>query len=330
MGDTWQPLSITTLDCSDADLFSFDVTGMVNLRALNLSGNRLTRISDGGLVTCTALTSLDISHNKISIKEELLPLKFMPSLVKLAVQGNPACSSSHFREFVIANLQCLPGTPKLRGLQWLDGDITMDERVAAGTRFLNYRKQEYRVELIMTRIFGQKNVGRAGVVDASLKAMIKVIRLSDCGLDKLPRMDWSEFTGVEELNLVRNGLKKVIGLDKMTNLRILNLQANRSSLVDHAVKQLQTLTSLVKVQLADDAEKAVNPKHLRKLRERLVPSNGRLRQIENEVISIDDRTAILKVGSAQLSRARVPVQGLTWLHGVGCCRNRCAGATTKL
>ena len=72
MQETWEPLQITALDLSGADLYGFDVSGLVNLQSLNVSDNHIASISNGGLVTCTALTTLDLSNNRISDKEELL------------------------------------------------------------------------------------------------------------------------------------------------------------------------------------------------------------------------------------------------------------------
>jgi len=222
-------------------------------------------------------------------------LRMLPSLVRLSIQGNKVTSMSHFREYVIALTASLRGVPRRAGLQWLDGDVTIDDRIQAGHRFLQRKdRAAYRRELIMQQVVGIKNVPAGGVIDPAMAARVRTIYLPGVGVDKLKRFSWAPFTGCESLNLVRNNLKKVVGLEAMTRLRVLNLHSNRRAIVDNTLKQVAEFTTLVKVRLAEDAECAQSEKHLRKLRSRLIPNNGRLRQIESSVITIDERTDVLR------------------------------------
>ena len=188
--------------------------------------------------------------------------------------------------------------------------------MASGSRAVSVvlPNARYRLELCLQRVFGQSNVGPGGVVDPALFERVKVVRLGGCGLDKLKDLDFSAYTGVQELTLPRNNLKRVVGLEHLTDLRILNLHANRSAIIDNSLKQLAAVTSLVKLRLADTQERALNPKYLKKVRDKLVPNNGQLRQIENEVISIDDRTQLLKVRGSRSLPSPLPTSRLRALH----------------
>ena len=79
-------------------------------------------------------------------------LQLVPSLLQLSLHGNPITSMSHFRQYVVSITQCLRGVAKQRGLQWLDGDVTIDDRVSAGHRYLGMKHKNECVAVLYARV----------------------------------------------------------------------------------------------------------------------------------------------------------------------------------
>ncbi len=93
----WNPASITSLDLSKQQLQVFHVGPLVNLQTLNLSHNFLTRITMGGLSSCTALTSLDVTKNLLADRSNVRFLSHLPSLSALKLAGNPIADERHIK-----------------------------------------------------------------------------------------------------------------------------------------------------------------------------------------------------------------------------------------
>jgi hypothetical protein len=90
------------IDLCDNDVMKINVIPKLGgLKTILLANNNISRIDSHAFVNLTGLTSLSLSHNRISNLATLLPISSLVKLERLSLRENPVTKHPHFRMFVI-------------------------------------------------------------------------------------------------------------------------------------------------------------------------------------------------------------------------------------
>jgi Leucine-rich repeat (LRR) protein len=96
-----------------------NLSPLVRLERLNLSGNRIQRIPES-IVELQSLQMLRLARNQLNVVDDLVYLGEIPSLLRLRIEDNPISDLSHTSAVAILSIQTL---------ETLDGrEVTMADR----------------------------------------------------------------------------------------------------------------------------------------------------------------------------------------------------------
>jgi Leucine-rich repeat (LRR) protein len=206
------------------------LSGLRVLEKLDLSFNLLTRLDDN-LRGLDCLATLEVNNNLLEQFDDLSILaECVPPLVRLDMQNNFICDQKSYRALAIHKV------PKLTVL---DGaEVTAADREAANELFSRITPRRIR------------SCARGAVLGQGLKRLSEPSRISDSGPGVQPETEddtggtdgdewWQQ---VEQLEMNHQGLQKLHGLEKLTNLR-------RASFIDNA---LTCMEGLEKCQLLEE------------------------------------------------------------------------------
>ena len=332
---TWRPLAVTHLAIPNVGLTEFHVGCFRSLLTLDLSKNRIHTLSGAGLEACEFLWALNLSDNAISRTEELNVFTRMPSLRCLFLQGNPLPEG--YKEIIIIATMHLPGSDHTPGLLELNGEgISIDERVIAafhpvyssvrlndgaaaavetrswfccfksnstrastdasvtrGSDNIEVPKnQQFRFELELDNFFGRGYL-------ASLPSLSSLVYLRLEGRD-LRVIDLRPFTGLETLDLQNNPIERLLGLDKLTNLHVLDLRGHPVADAETRIQQwLSVAESLINLHaIAVLARPLINAEakafQLRVLKTLHLKTHKFLGIVEDSVVTIEVRAELMK------------------------------------
>eukprot|EP01087_Luapelamoeba_hula_P021301 TRINITY_DN741_c0_g1_i1.p1 TRINITY_DN741_c0_g1~~TRINITY_DN741_c0_g1_i1.p1 ORF type:complete len:1692 (+),score=255.49 TRINITY_DN741_c0_g1_i1:147-5222(+) len=240
----WSPQQIVLLNLPKCNLSTINVAPLVNLEYLDLSKNVIKELRGLGLERCTALQHLNLKNNLISEnKADLNVLSYLLSLRYLLMKGNPVATSPHYRVLIIYFTKFLRGNNRTFGLLELDEQpITIDERIAALSTITSHNLDidQMRWSYHRLKYFGLK---QSSTPEIARKIQNCVIPKS-----KLAFVDLSPFRGLQYLDLSRNNIREIIGLELLEHLRYLNMCENpRLRWQEIVSKQIKNLTTLESV-----------------------------------------------------------------------------------
>lgn len=223
----WTPGVLTTLDVSHHCLTEFHVAPFVNLEVLNLSHNEISTLRRTGLVRLTKLRVLDLSYNKLLKVKKLDPIRWLRSLRSLNVLGNlfntqdaSAADAAHLRLIYIT--RNLPGSNYSPGLVELNGHAVLPgHKVAALKKYGTFRSGEldallFRLALCYT--VGHRQVRSPGYLRGLVRLNLAGFGLRAVALAGMPAL--------EVLDVSRNRLAELDGLERLTRLRVLDVSGN--------------------------------------------------------------------------------------------------------
>ncbi|KAJ3431570.1 protein phosphatase 1 regulatory subunit sds22-related [Anaeramoeba flamelloides] len=212
-----------------------------NLEELNLSNNKITDLFKLGLENLKNLKIVDLSYNQINNKIDRIAswIDQMHSLEVLCLRGNPCLKDKTNRRLLIGSIKSMREiTSRLRVL---DTEITISERVEG------WKAQGATEEQCNDLRFKATLYIRLPKDLLSKPMRVKKLNLSNA---ELSQIDISEFKNLKRLNLQNNKIKSIhdiIGIEKLTQLKVLDLRKNlisdESSVVE-LVKQLPNLVSI--------------------------------------------------------------------------------------
>ncbi|KAG2378018.1 hypothetical protein C9374_008640 [Naegleria lovaniensis] len=270
--ESWQPESITVLSLSNAKLSEIHVGSMVNLCKLDVSNNQLKTLVGCGLERLDKLKEFNVNYNHLSNELELNVLTYIPSLRYLWICENPfpktpstsASSTTNGEEnsssddsdriwylvvFLTINLK---GNNRNVGLLELDDTIiTIDHRLKAIKKYSpsvtddDLRRLRWNYNLI--NHYGHHQLRK--LCNGQFMSIVTKLVLTDC---HLTLADLNYFVSLEYIDLHGNNLLKIIGLEKLKNLRFIDVSGNPKLNRDEVTQALGKLSSLIHVSLATD------------------------------------------------------------------------------
>lgn len=189
---------------------------------------------------------------------------------------------------VIYETRHLAGSNRHVGLQELDGvAITDDERLKALATIGQVKPdqlEQKRWEMQLIHFYGHTQLRTSGYA-----GRVTMLQLPKRGL---VYATVGNFTNLKALDLRRNDLAAVVGLEKLTCLMYVDLSGNRRLDIEQTIQQLANpqLTTLVQLHLSVDIQKP-----LVKTRElvlsKLAVKNKNLLAIDKKVVTMDERMA---------------------------------------
>lgn len=240
---TWQPSQLVMLTLPRQNLTYFNVGGLVNLEYLDLSRNAIREIRGMGLEKCHALQHLNLKQNLIAKRENLKVLGFLPCLQYLMLKGNPVTKAPDYRLTVTFETRYLRGSNRTTGLVELDEvPITIDERIAA----LEANKTSIDIPMWRWKYMIMQTFGHMQIKTPDVVSKIKSLSYPR---SRLTVVELSGFTSVELLDLSKNSLKDVAGLECLHKLRFLNLSDNPKLKWKAVLSKLRNVTTLEKANL---------------------------------------------------------------------------------
>ncbi|KAL0212604.1 hypothetical protein RCL1_006230 [Eukaryota sp. TZLM3-RCL] len=291
---SWMPLHLREIDASNCELFVFHVGEFKALEKLVLCNNHITSIDSRGLEHLERLTILDLRNNQLSKINDFSTFSLIPSLAHLLISGNKY--KGNYRPLLISTCRTLKGTNKQPGLNSIDGVVvTIDEIINSclSSGMSKSDAEDYRWSLVCIRNFGHVELYSPNA--SSFVALIKNGRFSSAGLSNV---DLTLFPGLELLDLSRNNLDAIIGLESLTNLQFLDVSNNSKLNLDSLLTSIDKLQNLFQFNVISSTS-GINSNELNqhriKLIARLFFSTPKLSVLNNHSITIIERVEALKL-----------------------------------
>lgn len=240
----WQPQQLKHLKLSNLGLERVFVGTMTELVTLDFSGNNITTIQLSGFEKLSKLMALNISKNKISDTADLEVLQYIPSLRVLMLAGNPL--PENYRSSVLWICRNLKGKNHWPGLVDIDGkkvtrsDITEAWRLFGESSSADLEKLDWQLNLIS--YFGHYHLRLSGFTGriANINFRGKGLKFADV----------SAFVNLQILDLAKNDILAIKGLDCLPYLRLLNLSGNPNLSLPSVLSSLRPTSGLWEIALA--------------------------------------------------------------------------------
>jgi len=217
---SWNVSQLVMLALPKLELVTFDVSGFSSLEILDLSDNKIKEIRSLGLETCTNLQNLNLKQNLIKSRDNIKVLGFLLSLQYLSLRGNPIVNISGYKNMVIFETRFLRGSNRTTGLVELDGvPLSIEERINA----ISENKTSINVELWRWRYHIISHYGQKQIQDKKIATQIKNCIFVKC---KLSVVHLENFVGLLYLDLSKNSIREIYGLEVLQHLQYLNLSEN--------------------------------------------------------------------------------------------------------
>ena len=183
------------IDLSDNEITKVsNIPKLTRLRTLLLAHNAISRIANDAFDFLPELTSLVLTHNRISKLSVLLPLAKLKRLQRLSLQDNPVTKEPNYRWFVIHLLNYS------QVIRFLDFQrITRAERIQAREFFNSLEGQTVLHQIVPDSREDEIRPVKIAPVEAKPA-------LSQDILAKI-RVALTEATDMDELNILERALK---------------------------------------------------------------------------------------------------------------------------
>ena len=292
----WHPEQLTHLEITAHCLREIHVGPFVNLEVLRLSRNEISALRKTGLTLLGRLRELDLSYNKLLELVELEPLRWLRSLRSLDVTGNLFNSKSvsdankaHLRVLYVT--RNLPGTNYCPGLVELNGHpVLPGHKVAALKEYGSFHSAD--LERLRFRLALCYTVGHRQV--RSPAYMAALVRLNVAGFG-LAAVDFAGMPALEVLDVSRNRLTELTGLEALRGLRVLDVSGNEKLTPKEVLARLARCTTLEAFAYGD--ARKLDKAHDRVIAE-LLEHNHRLFLVNGTPLTVAERVELYVQGLA--------------------------------
>ncbi len=284
----WEPLSLRRLSLPDCSLTVFHVKPFVNLEHLDLSRNAISNVIDSGIAFCEALRFCDLRNNAIAKREQLVAFQFNLELKQLFLSGNDVVKLKDYRTMVISSTRACVGTNRAPGLLELDGvDIGLEERCMAIEAHAS-SKQGLDVESLRWQLTTIDFFGRAQLAHCPEGAKYCILPDKKLTVASLERL-----TNMRVLDLSRNNLASISGLEHLSQLVYVDLSNNPKLNLTQVLQQL-TCTTLHQVIFFDDSKNhargdPTKPAYRNQVLSALLMSNPHLNYVDEILVTPIER-----------------------------------------
>ncbi|KAJ3450828.1 protein phosphatase 1 regulatory subunit sds22-related [Anaeramoeba flamelloides] len=293
-------INLSGLHLSEVGL---DFSIFQNLEELNLSDNNITDLFKLKLDNLYHLKILDLSNNQINNQIDRIAswIDQMSSLEVLCLRGNPCLKNKTNRKLLIGSIKSMREiTSRLRVL---DTEITISERVEG------WKAQGASEEQCNDLRFKATLYIRLPKDLLSKPSRVKKLNLSNA---ELSLIDISEFKNLKRLNLQNNkitSIRDIIGIEKLTKLKVLDLRRNLISDENSIVELIKKLPNLVSIGLnknqfdsqSQKKKKSKNQKSKLIYRQDflnlltfLINPSISLKQLDGDAITIEELSIVIK------------------------------------
>ncbi|CEO96342.1 hypothetical protein PBRA_005013, partial [Plasmodiophora brassicae] len=272
-GKQYKPGDVTSIEqVSHYELKAVSLSEFANVKVVNLSHNALVGLP-AGLSALQQLVRLDLRSNKINVPlAQIAQVADTLSLLELLyLRGNPIMRTTQDRLKLISLISRMKQVEC--NLRVIDTEVSLDERVdswiASGGAVDQAETLRYRAA-IFQRV--KKGVAPNEVLDLNLSGTnISIVSLKG-------------FINMQRLTLRSNRLAKLLGADieKMTNLRVLDVRDNRISNVQDITSVVSQLPELTFLGLSGNVGLSAN------YRAEFIANCAHFTRVQNKLIFLDD------------------------------------------
>jgi Leucine-rich repeat (LRR) protein len=292
----WKPLELRELCVRGQGLETFSVAALRNLEVLDLAENRISGLESCGLHLCERLAYINLELNDLA-PSDLLVFSLASGLRQLFLVGNKRLEklgAAEYRHKVIFHTRFLCGSNRATGLLELDGKpVTIEERVRAIVSQTSGRQEDFhRWSLNLIALYGHAQLRN----NVDFVRCVRNLAMPD---RNLAAVDLRQFVGLEVVDLSKNRLERVQGVENLVQLRVLKVSNNPGLKLDallHAMTRAPggPLTRLEQVFVAPTPAK-LTQKHIRLVLNALCFHNRRLAVIDGRIPSVEDRVQAYRV-----------------------------------
>jgi len=228
------------VELSGNKLVSIDFVSLIpELERLNLACNLIEQLP-AGLSGLKNLKSLDLSFNSIKDINQLKVLKDCPKLTTLSVRGNPF--TMKFTKHIAILISMLPQVTELNesNIQKLREVSQMNASKSLTLDMIKDVKSETSQTEAVDLDLSSRNISSLQITNPFQE--VKILNLSKNGLTKLDGIQF--LTGLVELNVENNSLVDITDIGHLSQLKRLELGGNQISNLGHAFTGLKELVLL--------------------------------------------------------------------------------------
>ncbi len=261
----------------------FHVKPFVNLELLDLSDNAISNVVDSGISFCEMLRVCDLRQNAIAKRDQLVAFQFNLELKQLILIGNEVTKLKDYRSFVIASTRACFGSNFAPGILELDNvKVTLEERCAAVEQ---HAQKTVDVDVMRWQLTCVDFFGRAQLENQA--GLAKYCILPD---KMLVVAVLDHLVNLRVLDLSRNNLTSLTGLERLSHLIYLDLSNNPKLQLPQVLQQL-TCSSLQQVMFFVDDSKSharfdpTKPSYRNQVLSALLLQNPQLNYVDEILVS---------------------------------------------
>ena len=284
----WTPAALTEVRLSGMSLLALHCSPLsqcTNLKVLDVSHNHITSLQHSGLHMLPSLTSLDLSDNELHNHSDCLLFAHLPNLLTLSLENNDGLKDS--RLYTIYCCRYLKGVQSSPGLRTLDSDVLKrDEKLRAVEKYEKAEAGAERWRLLCC----------AALTHTEWINFPQHITVLSFPRHELTYVAVKQMTQLLSIDLSRNALRYVDGLECAKRLRFVDLSYNPDLNVKATLLQLGSLTTLEHVNTLPTPSTNF-AEHYNRVISALFPGNSRLTVVDGRQIDMSDYVAALRRSS---------------------------------
>jgi Leucine-rich repeat (LRR) protein len=284
----WEPQTLRKLLLPKCNLTVFHVKPFVNLETLDLSNNAISSVTESGIAFCEALRVCDLRNNAIAKREQLVAFQFNWELRQLFLAGNDVAKLKEYRSIVISSTRACVGNNRAPGLLELDGvEVSLEERCSAIEMHAT-SKQGLDMDGLRWQLTAIEFFGRAQLAQAPECAKYCIMPDRQLTVAQLERL-----VNLRVVDLSRNNLTSVAGLDQLRSLVYVDFSNNPKLNLAQVLQQL-SCTTLLQVMFFDESKNhargdPTKPAYRNQILNALLMSNPHLNYVDEILVSPMER-----------------------------------------